>query len=864
MVDLKKLITGFLLLAVLMSSVIFIFSSFRSEKTEVLDLAISSGALKNSENGGSENKNPLFENLPLDKLGISVPLPDPVGGVADENPELPPVEDPTNLTDNLAQQLTEEMGTLDPSKGDQIERKTDEALKNIDSFASKAALDVLNKDLDSFDKEVEETINNLRIRKGASAEDVLAYKESVDLLLSDNFSRFSDINLEEGIMSGLVINSLEVAVNRVLIKSKDLPVPENLKDFHKSLVKLAMYQKKVLDLAQDQEDPLKSTIIIQLREKDILATLNNFTGEYSKIQEAIKSLGFRDEGIIKSIFSVLSVKKVYAQGLPGVPSVVTDPVHTSVNLTTRILTFAKNVATEFIKKRLVHQMVQQTINWIQGGGKPRFVQDFKGFALGEADKAVGGEIYKHLPQLCSSISPWVKSAFSGIGGGSRNGNLRTETTRCTLSEVIQNVENLAAFYENFGAGGWSNYLEVIRPQNNAFGSIMILSDIASIAGSEEKAAVKEDVSASGGLLSTKKCVAPNSHNIDAESQSDPELAAEIDNAVENGGNIIEVAVDYILTKSGETPVNSKGEAIKKRDITTRIFESCPTNGWQVNTPGSTVGASLTKAIGADLDWIVNAQDLAALTTAFIDSLVNKLFKAGVEGIAGASITKSPKQNTEDLLKSCNSFATGTPEYADCIDNANEIIAIYQNVITSSSTIRFTAEGYVSILARVIEYDEKYINMAIRGEPPIVIGTSTIMVNGTSSFGAIETINWVISECPYITQNNQKLLDAYLIRRGETLAGVISATKETAESKNNILWLNNFIMRLGNATDTLAMSELSQELENKFDSTMLSLMLTGAIDRYQKLKLNYYESIGIYFTNGVGGYRGGGIGIRCRF
>ena len=61
----------------------------------------------------------------------------------------------------------------------------------------------------------------------------------------------------------------------------------------------------------------------------------------------------------------------------------------------------------------------------------------------------------------------------------------------------------------------------------------------------------------------------------------------------------------------------------------------------ITTPGTSIGAAAAKVMGADLDYIVNAQSLAAYVGAISDALINRVIREGVQGLQGVVATNAP-------------------------------------------------------------------------------------------------------------------------------------------------------------------------------------------------------------------------------
>jgi hypothetical protein len=97
---------------------------------------------------------------------------------------------------------------------------------------------------------------------------------------------------------------------------------------------------------------------------------------------------------------------------------------------------------------------------------------------------------------------------------------------------------------------------------------------------------------------------------------------------------------------------------KKDELGRDIPSSCI-----ITTPGTAVGALAQKAIGADLDFIVNSQDLAAYIAAISDALINRLVRSGVEGFSGISTPSAPRNQFAGT--SCDLFTGRARE--DCLE-----------------------------------------------------------------------------------------------------------------------------------------------------------------------------------------------------
>lgn len=158
--------------------------------------------------------------------------------------------------------------------------------------------------------------------------------------------------------------------------------------------------------------------------------------------------------------------------------------------------WAETFVRSTLKKRILDVLVDQIIQYVQGGGKPKFVTDWRGF-LEDAGQQAAGDFAKSLELgfLCEPFKLQIQLGLLPVPTFS-------ERATCTLDKIVGNVEN---FYADFRNGGWLAFTSSWQPNNNPFGSIlMALSEQNRQAGNAQKAAELEAV-AGAGFLSVKKC-----------------------------------------------------------------------------------------------------------------------------------------------------------------------------------------------------------------------------------------------------------------------------------------------------------------------------------------------------------------------
>jgi hypothetical protein len=260
---------------------------------------------------------------------------------------------------------------------------------------------------------------------------------------------------------------------------------------------------------------------------------------------------------------------------------------------------------EALKKRMLDMIVDQIIQWIQGGGKPQFVTDWSGFLKGAANVAIGDFAQQiNGGILCSPFSAQLQVTLFPV-------QRFTDQITCTLDEVLANIDN---FYSDFRQGNWIAYTTMLQPQNNYFGALAISASERDKRINAAQHAAETEAIAGSGFLSTKSCSEdPQSGNPDTDHDGTP-------------GDV-----------------------------------NCT-----ITTPGDTIGATLSKAIGSDIDYIVNADQLQEYIAAISNAILNRVIIAGAQGLQGTNTPNAPSGgSTGGGVGACNGL-TGAQLQA-CLD-----------------------------------------------------------------------------------------------------------------------------------------------------------------------------------------------------
>lgn len=351
-----------------------------------------------------------------------------------------------------------------------------------------------------------------------------------------------------------------------------------------------------------------------------------------------------------------------------------------------------------IKNSLLYQFTTQTVDWIEGGGieikdnkvivhPPQYIKKPGKFLEKTAREAVDRWLSNVAPQLCQ---PFRMRVTLEIPSTARYTNPYYEPyLRCTLDRIIDNIQD---FYNDFRSGGWIGYREILYPQNNYYGASLLASQRLAEIQSAALSAAQNEINTNQGFISQNKCVGWHKF-IKAEVENINDCRPE---NFENRsvrwipeGNIAgnDYACYYIPSSEPAYIFEAKETTDDGKEIGIGIPEDIPKNKWQeyinqgidftghnvflpsdsdpdginksffyecvdyeITQPAAVSKKLLEKTVEADIDAIVNAQDLMNVEQIISNAIINKITKVGITGIKGL-LSKLPLwTNNLDAIK----------------------------------------------------------------------------------------------------------------------------------------------------------------------------------------------------------------------
>lgn len=375
------------------------------------------------------------------------------------------------------------------------------------------------------------------------------------------------------------------------------------------------------------------------------------------------------------------------QGIPGLPvadgglrakaaidaakevaDAATELQDANTSIQEDVLNILEKVLFQSLKKKILDMVVDQIIGYIQGEGSPRFITDWQGFFRDIAQGAVG-DLAQALGAgfLCSPFSIPIRLQIAASLAPVER--FKTKFN-CTLDQIVGNIDN---FYADFRNGGWKAYDVAWEPQNNYYGAVWLAWDAEqnTIAGKLVNAA--NELIANNGFLGVRKC--------------------------------------YDI-KTGKETTGDSATGFSAGEQAALGIEC------HIVTPGKALGDLTAKAIGADIDFIVNSEDLSAYIASIANALINRVIKEGV-GLAGVSIPSAPQKvrtrdEIDNIIYGSQNIPAGVKDaaskYQDVISNNKTTITQQLNLVNDARTLaaanmdqRFTLEdGYLAKIQTLVD------------------------------------------------------------------------------------------------------------------------------------------------------------------
>lgn len=411
---------------------------------------------------------------------------------------------------------------------------------------------------------------------------------------------------------------------------------------------------------------------------------------------------------------------VLAQGTTTASATTASATSNASVLSIKIKEFAIEMGKQLLKvaaKRLLAQMTQATINWINSGfhGSPLFLENpgsfFKDIAKSEIRNLVdmiGYDTFRF---------PFGKEVALQVIDSYKS-QLATNA-QYTLSKVINDPDLLVRYRNDFNIGGWNGFLiNTQYPQNNYLGFNMIIKqNLASrLEGAIMTPAqmVKDKLQQGMGFLSPQICPSNPKYNNGANEflrpTFKPSVAYVPRDAETYDGTVPYEEYTAKENRAQEAYDNNYQDIINDEEDAWADANTCP-GGLVSTTPGSVAANQVFSALNTP--FLTTALDgaLGNSLAAIFDALINKFIDDGLTGLA-STINGEPRK---DNWSYDGNTLGGLPTVTDGAPPLN----IPQNVSVVVGEVTRT---------RISGGTAPY---SIKTQPILGVATATISVSGSS-------------------------------------------------------------------------------------------------------------------------------------
>lgn len=336
------------------------------------------------------------------------------------------------------------------------------------------------------------------------------------------------------------------------------------------------------------------------------------------------------------------------------------------------------VAFTKFKKRLLDRITDDIIGWIQDGRDPKFISDFSGF-LEEGGQAAFGDVLQEvgLGNLCSPIQR------AQIIVGITPTKTFSEAVSCTLDSVVGNID---AFYKDFSQGGLIGYQEVWKPSNNIYGLLIQSSDEVLRRATAENAERLAQAQSSGGYRNVQEC---REWTRNVKRISTGEIRRDTIHPGTGIGARGSVTTN-LLWEDAFLSVNNPPPNVGTL-IPYVVIGPWNCTDKRTTIPEATVADAANKAlVGADIDYINNTDDLSPYMNAIFDAAINRLVRAGVEGLQSIGKSDPERKPYDPTDPRDQGFIDATRDDIEATDiRAQLVLQINKRIATTRALISQT-------------------------------------------------------------------------------------------------------------------------------------------------------------------------------
>jgi hypothetical protein len=680
MIDVKKLITGFLIVACIAICSGFLFSSLL-EKSPTTTQNSSGISIAGAGSSGSAPSGLL--NAFVDTGSVQGNAAEILNYVDTSSTDAL-ASDPDNLTNVFADSFIDGLNTANPDGITADQSGTPElSAPNTAAIAQEIASSQAVQNMTVPDWDTEAQFQPIKITSSSSPSAITQYSASLNSILNEYFvSNGLQSQIDNQTVDPSTFPYVYSEIKQALSDTLAIQTPAPLVGLQKSLVTVMVYEKNSVQLAESAgDDPVKTSLILEDEQNKYSSALANLQQQMQKAAPLGVSFNDSTQIPIPIIAKIFGVQPAYAQWITFDPNAFGQLLLDELNKT--ILQILKNTLTSLIQKKV--------LTAIQGSGAPKFVTSFAKEMVNAYQSAAIKTINTEIGQAPANQQTGLK-ALTALPYTAPNAS-------SSLGTVGPNPgvgTTASSSFANFG-----DYLSEYNSGGNIWANALAIHDNAMIAGSNNQAAKTTQNIAQQGFTGSETCTDGSDPVNGYSMQCDDGLPPYSD---------------------GTCPDNDTPEWLPNAGL-------CA-NGSQpkITTPGQITGQMANTAVNTGSANITSADGIAGLLNALTDSLLNSLSQSAINYANSAVNGVLNSHNNSGLLGISTSTPTSTA--SSSAQTGVQCIPSIQPAAFSTST--FTATANVSAGGGAID-----TTCAVNGNCPTTENSDGSPIYNWSAPGSVQ-------------------------------------------------------------------------------------------------------------------------------
>lgn len=634
MIDVKKLITGFLILAVAAVCSGLIFSLVNFSSTATVNTA--SGITISADTAAADDANAF--------LPTEAQVQETAAALAPElasSTMMVSSTDPTNLTDNLAAEFVNGVVVANPNGaiGTDVDGNPTFATPDVNAIAANLVESSSIQTLQIPDWDTEAASIPVTVVATSSATALTDYGEAMNGILNGHLNaQVQSIasNQTDSATTG-DITYVESQVQSALQDAASLKTPAPAAAYQKSLLANLVYEKNMLQLyTLAQTDPVRASFIFEQEDTKFSAVQQNFVNQAQELTSNYLSLEQAPQkpqngillSFINNTFGVPEAHAMWPVFDPATWGLISANEWT--NIQDQLEAILKNTLLQILKNTLTALIQQKVLTWIQGSGAPRFITNWGTTLVNAAQTNALNALNKDMTcGTYSAFTPQLNITLKVFYSPSAN-------SCANQFQAALGANSFQQFYNKFSNGSFIAFGASTLPSGNPYGAQFFEAQKTDIAFRNQQSATALQTQTSQGFKGDQICS-------DGSNPSGNSTMCETPSGVYDPPNVT----------GGACPAGDKATTIPNGGL-------CE-NGEQpvVTTPSAVTGFTLQNTEGATHGQIAAANDIIGVINSVMSSLVMGLANAAVSA-AGKLVNQTLSSMSPSSITSGAATAAPAP------------------------------------------------------------------------------------------------------------------------------------------------------------------------------------------------------------